>query len=100
MITGPIEEGMQRTLSEKTKLIKVSTKEGVCMIDFNEEFLKEVSGVLSEVSLYSIVNSLVELPHIYRVAFTVNGETQKKFQNSIDLSGQFERKLELLEREN
>ena len=100
LITGPIEEGMQRTLPEKTKLIKVSTKEGVCSVDFNSEFLKELSGVSGEVSLYSVVNSLVELPHVYRVEFTVNGQVQKQFQNSIDLSGQFERKLELLEGEH
>ena len=100
LITGPIEEGMKRTLPEKTKLLKVSTKEGVCTIDFNKEFLKEVSGVSGEVSLYSVVNSLVELPHIYRVEFTVQGEVQKQFQNSINLSGQFERNLELLESEN
>lgn len=100
LIMGPIEEGMKRTLPEKTKLLKVSTKEGICTIDFNEEFLKEVEGVLGEVSLYSVVNSLVELPHIYRVQFTVQGEVQKQFQNSIPLSGQFERKLELLERNN
>ena len=100
LIMGPIEEGMKRTLSEKTKLLKVSTKEGICTLDFNKEFLKEVDGVLGEVSLYSIVNSLVELPHIYRVQFTVQGEVQKQFQNSIPLSGQFERKLELLERKN
>ena len=100
LITGPIEEGMKAAIPEKTKLLKVSTKEGVCTVDFNGEFMKELIGVSGEVTLYSIVNSLVELPHIYRVQFTVNGEVKKQFRDSIDLSGQFERKLELLEGEN
>ena len=100
LISGPIEEGMKQTISENTKLLKISTKSGICSIDFNEAFLEAQTGISEQVAIYSVVNSLVELPHIYWVQFTINGEVKKQFQEKVDLSVLFERNLELLEGEN
>ncbi len=97
LIEGPKEEGMINTLPTDTKLIKVSTKDGICYVDFNEKFLDKVPGVNDEVVIYSIVNSLVELSTINKVQFTINGATKKTYRDSIPLDILFERNLEIVE---
>lgn len=97
LIKGPIEEGMISTLPANTELIKVSTTDGICYVDFNEKFLDKVPGVNDEVVIYSIVNSLVELSTINKVQFTINGSTKKTYRDGIEFDVQFERNLELVE---
>ncbi|MDF2589202.1 MAG: hypothetical protein K0S41_3043 [Anaerocolumna sp.] len=97
LVHGPIEENMIKTLPEGTELIKVSTKDGICYVDFNEKFLEKVSGIKDEVVLYSVVNSLDELSTINKVQFTINGSPKKNFRDKIPFDSQFERNLELVE---
>ncbi len=98
LIAGPVEDGMYPVISEKTKVLSVSTKEGVCYVDLSEEFLDKPKEVSEEVAIYSIVNSLAELPDIYRVQFYVDG-AQKKLYQTMDLTLQYERNLNVIEKE-
>lgn len=97
LIKGPIEEFQYPTISSKTSLIKVTTKESVCYVDFSEEFLDKLPDITDEVAIYSIVNSLVESPNVNKVQFLVNGEIKKTYREVIDLDGVFERNLDLVE---
>lgn len=103
LINGPTQTGMYNTIPEGTTLLNISTKDGFCILDFNEVFLKELAPINDEVSLspevtiYSIVNTLVELPGINKVQFLINGAPQDKFRGDIVLSKTFERNLEIIE---
>lgn len=97
LINGPIEKNMIKTLPEGTELIKVTTKDNICYVDFNKKLLDKVPGVNEEIVLYSIVNSLDELSTINKVQFTINGETKATYGEDIPFDGLFERKLELVE---
>lgn len=96
LIGGPVEENKRATIPEGTVLNKVTVKDGVCTVDLNEKFLERRKDVTEEVTVYSVVNSLVELASIYRVQFLINGESVKTY-GSIDLSTPFERNLELMD---
>ncbi|SHJ85709.1 germination protein M [Anaerocolumna jejuensis DSM 15929] len=96
LIKGPIEANMKKCIPDGTQLLKVTTKDGICYVDFNENFLNKVSGVKPEVVLYSVVNSLDELSTINKVQFTINGSKKKTFQEDIPFDGLFERNLDLL----
>ena len=96
LIAGPVEEGMRTAVPEGTVLNKVSVKDGVCYVDFNEKFMEKRSDVSEEVTIYSVVNSLAELSNIYKVQFTINGETKKTYQ-TLEFSGAFERNLEIVD---
>lgn len=98
LVDGPIEEleDMRPTLSEQVKINQVTTKDGICYVDFDAKFMEKLSSVTEEVAIYSVVNSLVELPNVLQVQITVNGETKKVYQ-SIPLNTLLERKLELVE---
>ena len=98
LIDGPIEEmeDMRPTLPEDVRINQITTKDGICYVDFSSRFMEKLLGVTEEVALYSIVNSLVELPNVSHVQITVDGEMKKVFQ-SIPLNILLERKLELIE---
>lgn len=97
LIQGPIEDKMIKTLPEGTVLNKISTKDGICYVDFNSKFLDTLPGINDEVVIYSIVNSLVELSTIHKVQFSINGDIKKNFGDGIAFDGFFERNLELVE---
>lgn len=97
LIEGPEENGLIKTLPNGTELIKVSTKDGICYVDFNEKFLDKVPGVKDEVVIYSVVNSLVELSSVNKVVFTINGATKKTYRDTIQFDVPFERNLEIVE---
>jgi germination protein M len=100
LIDGPTEQetGMKKTIPEGTILNEISVKDRVCSIDFSKEFLETMEGVTPEVTIYSIVNTLVEQTNIDNVEFTINGETVSMYQN-ISLDQVFERELKLIQGE-
>lgn len=87
------------TIPQGTKLIKASTKDGICYVDFNDVFLKKEKGITDEVAVYSIVNSLVELPAINKVQFTVQGQTVATYGEGLAFDTVFERNLDIVESE-
>jgi len=98
LISGPIEEEMQPVLSEKVEVRTVSVRDNVCTVDLSKEFLDKLPEVTEEVVIYSIVNTLAELPGIYQVQFLVEGK-QEKLYEKMDLTQVFERNLNVIEKE-
>jgi len=98
LIEGPVLDGMQAVIPEGTVLNKVTIRDGICYVDFNEKFMEKRPGITPEVAIYSVVNSLTELSNIYRVQFFINGAAKKTYYN-LDFSSTFERNLEIVEGE-
>ena len=63
----------------------------------SEEFLTPMNNVTSQTVLYSIVNSLVELPGINRVQISIDGNTDVTYRDNVSLTTVFERNLDLVE---
>ena len=98
LIAGPVEEEMYPVLSEKTEVLSVSTKDGICTVNLSKEFLDKLPEVTEEITIYSIVNTLMELQGIYRVQFLVEGKLEKLYQ-TMDLTLTYERNLNVIEKE-
>ncbi len=98
LMEGPVVDNMQPVIPKDTVLNKVTIRDGICFVDFNEKFLEKRENITAEVAVYSIVNSLTELSNVYKVQFLINGETRKTYQN-LDFSTAFERNLEIVEGE-
>lgn len=79
LIKGPQKEGLGRTIPEGTELQSVSVVNGVAYVNFSKEFkTKHWGGSAGEtMTLYSVVNSLCELPGIEKVQFLLEGEKQE-----------------------
>lgn len=91
LIAGPSGQipGLYQVINPETKIISVMTKDGICYVNLDSNFLTVVNNVSTDVSVYAIVNSLVELDNINKVQILVNGEVPTTFSNST-----FERNLD------
>lgn len=97
LMKGPNDEELLRTIPENANLISVSTKDGTCFVNFDEKFLDAIPGIAETIQIYSIVNSLSELPNINKVQFTINGSSTGVLRENISLDAPFERNLDLVE---
>jgi germination protein M len=97
LINGPTEIGMYNTIPEGTVLLDVTKNDGVCTVDFNEKFLEKLPNIDEEIAVYSVVNTLVELPGINKVQFTINSQVVKTFWEDMPFDILFERNLDLIE---
>lgn len=100
LIEGPEEEGYQATLSKNTKIQNISVKDGICYVDLSDEFYDTDNTLKNDIIVYSVINSLVELPTVSKVQFLRNGEKQEFFREGMPFDGIFERNLDLIEQED
>lgn len=97
LISGPANDKSYPTISPGTKLINSTVKDGVCYLTFDSTLITAVNNVTTELTIYSIVNSLVELSNINKVQIAIEGNKDGKFRDKYELSTVFERNLSLVE---
>lgn len=97
LISEAVPDGLRRTVPEHTKINRIVTRNYVCYIDFSSDFLNLLDSVTSEVTVYSIVNSLAVLD-ITQVVFTVDGASVDVY-GDLDLTQMFEFNQDICEEE-
>lgn len=98
LLKGPLEkEDGFETVSPTVKVISTTITDGVCYVSFDASFLSQKVMVSPEVTIYSIVNSLIEIPGINKVQISIDGDTAMQFREKMPLSEIYERNLELLD---
>lgn len=95
VLKGPNSDVVFPTLNPASKVLSVTTRDGVCYVNLDQAFLIEPYGVTSQVAIYSLVNSLTELSSVSAVQITIEGKTGKAFMDS-SLSSAFERNLSVV----
>ncbi len=85
----------QKTVEMKEVWVKPFIEENDLNIKMKKVFEFLDGG--NKVKIYSITNSLVELPNINKVQISVNGDTSVSYKENMSLSTVFERNLELVE---
>lgn len=85
LIKGPQSDKLSSAIAVGTKLLNIETKDGVCYVNFSNEFIsKTTSGsTATMLTLYSVVNSLCELENVQSVQILINGETGVEFGNFV-----------------
>lgn len=83
-------------MNSDTKVISVNIRDGICYVNLDANFLSQTYQVTPEVTIYALVNSLAELSNVNRVQFSINGETNVTYRESINLATMFERNLDLV----
>ena len=97
LIAGPANDESYPTINPDTKLLGVTVKDGICYVNLDSTFLTPVNQVTSDVTIYSITNSLVELSNINKVQISIDGKKNVKFRDKYNLTTIFERNLQLLQ---
>lgn len=98
LVAGPtsMAKNVYPTINPNTKVLGVMINDGTCYVNLDENFLNQTYSVSAEAAIYSIVNSMVELPNVNKVQISVNGETDIMYQETISLNSAFERNLEII----
>lgn len=99
LIAGPTEKGYYATIPKDTKVMSITTKDGVCYVNLDTGFTAQGYDVLGTVTIYSIVNSLTELPGITSVQILVSGETSVTYKDNISLETTFQKNPDMIEKE-
>lgn len=99
LIAGSTEEGYYPSIPKDTKVMNITKKEDVCYVNLDTGFTAQGYDVLGTVTIYSIVNSLTDLPGINSVQIMVNGETNINYKDNISLETIFQKNLEMIEKE-
>ncbi len=99
IIAGPAVQGVNPTVSPTTKILGVTLKDGICYLNLSADFLTINYPVSEEMVIYSLVNSLTELPNVNKVQISIDGENDMYFGDHILMSTIFERNLEIVETE-
>lgn len=92
------EQNLLSTIPNGTKINTISIKDNTCFLDLSSEFLEKRDNISDEVAIYSVVNTLTELPSINRVQFSINGEQVLLYDDRIDFGEPFEANLNIVER--
>ena len=97
LIAGPANDESYPTINPQTKLLGVTVKDGICYVNLDSSFLTPVNNVTSDVTIYSIANSLVELSNVNKVQISIDGKKDIKFRDKYNLTTIFERNLQLVQ---
>lgn len=88
---------VKASIPANTKLLNLYVKDGICYVNFDENFANQSCNVEEDVMIYSLVNSLTEVPSITKVQISINGVSNRMFKETIDLNTIFERNLEYIQ---
>lgn len=95
LIKGPASDETYPTINPATKVLSVTVQDSVCYINFDSALETAINNVTTDVTIYSIVNSLSELSNVNKVQFSIDGDSDKRFRDKYDFSTVFERNLSL-----
>ncbi len=100
IVAGPLDSKnyvseIYPTVNKETKIIGVSVKDGICYVNLSNHFLTPMESVTPDITLFSLVNSLTELPGIVKVQFAIEGDTKVTFGEKYQFTALFERNLQL-----
>ncbi len=97
LISGPANDDTYPTISPDTKLVNITVRDNICYLTFDSAMLTAVNNVTTDVTVYSLVNSLVELSNINKVQISIDGNKDGKFRDKYEASTVFERNLLLVD---
>ena len=99
LIDGPRLSKCKATIPASTRLINVSMIDGICYVNVDRSFQNQDQEIREEIVLFSIVNSLTELPGVTKVQLSINGDTKGFCRYTYELSKMYEKNLDLVQTE-
>ena len=100
LMKGPSSADAKPTIPAGTKLLGVSVKDNVCYVNFDEGFLNIADNINPKLTIYSIVNSIIDGGETGQVQILVNGETNISYHETLDMSKPFTRNADIIEEED
>ena len=94
LLDGPAQHNLRGTMPEGVQLLSATVEGDCCYVDLSGEFIKnhDSDQARERLTLYSLVNSLCEVPGVGRVQILIDGVRTKGFVH-YDLSVAYTRAL-------
>ena len=96
LIEGPAYEDETSLISDDINVLSVSVSDDTAYINLSSAFSDTVSTISPELTVYSIVNSVLDNTDLKKVQILVNGEAQASFGGQVDLRFPLEFKRSLI----
>ncbi|MDX9872391.1 MAG: GerMN domain-containing protein [Clostridia bacterium] len=82
LIEGPTQEGLWRTLPERSRVLSIKVEESIAYVDFSKEFETDYPGgsTAEGLAIGSVVQTLTELEGIDAVWFLIEGAVVEALQ--------------------
>lgn len=100
LLKGPKSKNARTTLPNSVVLNRISVMDGVCYVNLGSSFNDQDYNIGTEVVIYSIVNSLTELPGITSVQISIDGNSDLLYRNSMPLQIYYEKNSDLVNRQS
>lgn len=97
VIQGPNASFAYPTVNKDTRVINITTRDGICYVNLSGDFANGRQEVTPQAAIYSIVNSLCELSNIDAVQISVDGQQDTVFMETISLTGSFRMDPDIIE---
>ena len=97
LVKGPAEEGHYAVLPSDTNILSVTTSDNIAYVNFDNTFMNGTMSVVQEIPIYALVNSITTNCPVQRVQFSIDGESDVTFRESMKLNQFYERDLSYLE---
>ena len=86
LLKGPADDEMAAVIPADTKVLGISVKDHICYVNLDEGFLNVTYPVDPNLIVYSIVDSMIANSVANQVQISVNGKTDIKYMDMVDLS--------------
>lgn len=96
LLEGPENPDSYAAIPAGTRLVAASVVDGVCYVSLDQNFKNHNYNISEGTVIYSIVNSLTELPTISKVQISINGDTTGVYRDTYKLVTMYERNLDYL----
>lgn len=97
LIKGPEMEDGFATIPAEAKLLSVSIKDDTCYVNLNEGFLAKSFPISPELTVYSLVNSIIEGGNCSQVQISINGNADVLLDGTLALDKPFKENKEIVE---
>lgn len=86
---GSESEDRQATIPKGAKLLGVTTRDGICYLNFDSAFADGEVAVSDKMVIYSIVNSVADATGVDKVQISIEGDSNIQFHKNISLKEPF-----------
>ena len=99
LLKGPTQDNTTAVIPRETKVLGISVKDGICYVNLDEGFLPSEYTGDPKLIIYSIVDSIVANDIADRVQISVNGDTNIRYMDTIDLGRPLEADEDLIQKQ-
>jgi len=84
LIKGPVSKELNPTIPNSTKINSIKIEEDLAIVDFSKDIILDQqiphSSTTEPLAIFSIVNTLTELPQVKRVRILVEGKSEGEIE--------------------